>query len=309
MTTISAWQPERHYNVDEIQTVLRRDFPDLGARTTVLIGEGMDNCAYLVDNTYVFRFPRRAIAANLIDSEIIALSHTALLLPISVPVPLFTGLVPAAAGWRYVGYRRLPGFTGCSIPLTLNDRKRLATDLGNFLRILHSIPIKSLVDAGLPQDTIGRLDIEKRTEMCLNRLMELQDIGFLADTTELIKILNRPPTHYQNLGNCLVHGDLYSRHLLFNAERNLCGVIDWGDVHYGDVAVDLAVAHLVLPPQLHSDFLMAYGEVKTPVWQLARLRAIWHSSLVAAYGTEIRDENLIESARTAFDFIAPGSAV
>ena len=36
-----------------------------------------------------------------------------------------------------------------------------------------------------------------------------------------------------------VHGDLYSRHLLVDDAGRPCGVIDWGDCHVGDPAVDL----------------------------------------------------------------------
>ncbi len=44
---------------------------------------------------------------------------------------------------------------------------------------------------------------------------------------------------------CLMHGDLYARHLLLDESFQLSRVIDWGDLHAGDGAVDLAVAWLV----------------------------------------------------------------
>ncbi|MCH7839494.1 MAG: phosphotransferase [Planctomycetes bacterium] len=38
----------------------------------------------------------------------------------------------------------------------------------------------------------------------------------------------------------LVHRDLYARHMLVDDDGRPCGVIDWGDVHVGDPAIDLS---------------------------------------------------------------------
>ena len=48
---------------------------------------------------------------------------------------------------------------------------------------------------------------------------------------------------------CWVHGDLYARHLLLDDHKKLCGVIDWGDVHLGDRALDLSIAYSFLPAE------------------------------------------------------------
>ncbi len=106
----------------------------------------------------------------------------------------------------------------------------------------------------------------------------------------------------------LVHGDLYVRHLLVNEQMELCGVIDWGDVHIGDPAEDLAIAHSFLRPPDHGRFLAEYGEVDTATWTLARFRALQHSAMLAVYAHEFHDGTLLREPVTALRSIARHAA-
>ena len=112
----------------------------------------------------------------------------------------------------------------------------------------------------------------------------------------------------------LVHGDLHARQLLF-ADGALSGVIDWGDVHRGDPAIDLAVVHAFLPPAARPSFFAAYGPVDQETWRLARLRALHVSAALAGYAKETADGPLLEEAtgamariRTAADASYPALA-
>jgi aminoglycoside phosphotransferase (APT) family kinase protein len=91
----------------------------------------------------------------------------------------------------------------------------------------------------------------------------------------------------------IVHGDLYEKHLLLDQRNRLCGVIDWGDVHYGLPAVDLSAVHMVIPPEFHSDFIAAYGAVDERSWRFAGHRARYH--------TAMRQEPLEKSMRRSFE--------
>ena len=57
----------------------------------------------------------------------------------------------------------------------------------------------------------------------------------------------------------LVHGDLYVRHLIVGDDARLLGIIDWGDLHLGDRASDLAIVFTVLPPAARAHFFATYG--------------------------------------------------
>jgi aminoglycoside phosphotransferase (APT) family kinase protein len=89
----------------------------------------------------------------------------------------------------------------------------------------------------------------------------------------------------------LVHGDLSARHLYVEREagpgRRACvaltGIIDWGDVHLGDRAVDLSVAIALFPAVARSRFTDAYGSISAGTWARARFRAIQHASTTTLY--------------------------
>jgi aminoglycoside phosphotransferase (APT) family kinase protein len=81
-------------------------------------------------------------------------------------------------------------------------------------------------------------------------------------------------------------------------------VIDWGDIHLSDPAVDLAIAHSFLPPTAHAAFRQAYGPVDADTWQVARLRALWHSLTVLVYADEVGDTDLVREGHVALGYLS-----
>src|SRR5262249_28090131 len=112
------------------------------------------------------------------------------------------------------------------------------------------------------------------------------------------------PADYVPRGDTLVHGDLYARHLLVNPADELAGVIDWGDVHLGDPASDLMIAHAFLPPAAHAAFRRAYGAIADLTWHIARLRALWHTVFVLVYADATQDADLLREGRMALHHLA-----
>ncbi|MCB9539020.1 MAG: phosphotransferase [Myxococcales bacterium] len=96
----------------------------------------------------------------------------------------------------------------------------------------------------------------------------------------------------------VVHGDLYARHVVVEAGR-LVGFIDWGDVHLGDPALDLSIAHALLPPDAHGAFRVAYGDVDRATWARARFRAAHYVSALLHYGWDVDDADLVAEAQVA----------
>jgi aminoglycoside phosphotransferase (APT) family kinase protein len=100
-----------------------------------------------------------------------------------------------------------------------------------------------------------------------------------------------------------VHGDLYARHVLLDTAHRLCGIIDWGDVHLGDPALDIMAAHSMLPARAHGEFIRAYGGVDDDTWLRAKYRAVYHCALVAHFGMQIHDAALRDAGLTGLRFI------
>jgi aminoglycoside phosphotransferase (APT) family kinase protein len=247
--------------VDEClsRRLLDAQFPELEHGTLRLLGEGWDNTAWLVDEQWVFRFPRRAIALPGFERELAVLPALAPQLPLPVPTPLYVGRGSADFPWSFFGAALVPGVELAQAALDERSRASLARPLGTFLRALHSAD----VGVELPADPIRRTDMAYRVGLARERLAALGRTP--AGVEEILaEALELPPPKL----TALVHGDLHLRHALVEHGR-LSGVIDWGDLCRSDPGVDLVLYWAALPSDARSEFLAAYG----PVGEAALLRA------------------------------------
>ncbi len=286
-----TWAPERVVSPVEAVALIETQMADLRPVTIGRAWTGWDNTVYEVNGELVFRFPRRQVAVRLLETEIRLLPRLAPRLPLPVAVPERVGQPTGAYPWPFAGYCKLPGETADRVHLTDAQRASLAAPLGRFLVALHSLGTEGLE---LPADEWGRLDFRH----CLPEFRERAAvIGLLRAEAWERELEAAPPSRPR----AVVHGDFYSRALLVDLldGAHLAGVIDWGDLHLGDPAVDLAIAHSFLPAAAHDAFREAYGPIDQETWLLARLRAIAHTTAVLAYALDVCDADLEREARDA----------
>lgn len=100
-----------------------------------------------------------------------------------------------------------------------------------------------------------------------------------------------------------MHGDLHARQILIDGTGAVAAVIDWGDVHRGDPACDLAIAHMLLPPSGRPAFRDAYGEIDGDTWALARLRGLQLAAALGVYAKQTADGPLLREALRGIDFV------
>lgn len=267
--------------------LIAEQFPALGDAALRPFGEGWDNAAFLVDERFVFRFPRRRIVAHLIVREAALLPRIAAAVPFAVPAPVYVGVPTERYPYTFAGYPLLRGTTLDRAAASGTDRAALAAPLGAALRALHAFDVAPF-EGTLPPDEIGRLEHAKRLPLARERLRGLYERGLVDDPRPLLAELERIGPLDDARADTLVHGDLYERHVVV-ANGALVGFIDWGDVHRGDPALDLAIAFLVLPAAAHAAFRAAYGPIDARTWDRARYRAIYHAALFAAYGVDVDD--------------------
>jgi aminoglycoside phosphotransferase (APT) family kinase protein len=292
------WTAERTVSPELARDLIEKQFPELAPVRAESPSEGWDNIAYLVNGTYIFRFPRRTIAVDLIRTEAKVLPVIAPRLPLSIPVPVFLGHPDERFPWPFAGYRRISGETACRADLDEEQRIRAAEPLARFLSALHQVPVEEAERAGAGPDTLGRTDVERRRAMCIERLDSLRTKGLLDDIRPLRTIAEAMPSDLPPGGRVLVHGDFYVRHVLVDGRGLPCGVIDWGDVHLGDPALDLSIAHGFLPPAARGAFRAAYGPIPEGTWRMARFRALFMAVVLLLYGADVGDAALVREART-----------
>jgi aminoglycoside phosphotransferase (APT) family kinase protein len=280
---------------DELAAALvARSFPQFADAEVQRLGEGWDNAAFVVNGTHVFRFPRRAVAAKLIETEVRVLPLIGERVPLPISVSTLVGTPTPEYPWPFAGYAKLPGVPLSALRPVEKAYERLAPALGTFLRALHAVDCKPLLAVGLPGDEIGRLDYARTLEKLRPRLDYLQEIGAVEDAASIVRFAESLAPIAPRRGELtLTHGDLYARHILVDERIQPTAIIDWGDIHLGDPAIDLTVVFAVIPPGARRHFFESYGAADEAALRLARYRAIYHTAMVAHYGHRINDVDLV----------------
>ncbi|MEZ4417594.1 MAG: phosphotransferase [Gemmatimonadota bacterium] len=276
-------------------------FPRFQGAEVRPLGGGWDNTAFLVDGSWVFRFPRKESAAALLRTECAVLPRLEPHLPLRIPTPVWVSEPQDPFPWPFAGYALLQGETACRMHLTPSERRQTAPGLGRFVRALHGLPSDGLP---LPPDELQRDRFAHRLAAMEERLTVLARAGVIDNPSPWMGLLEAgaEPTGSPG-GGTVVHGDLYARHLIVATDRTLTGVIDWGDVHLGSPATDLMVAFGFFPPGARADFFDAYGAVPEEWLSIARRRAAFHAAAVTWYGLESDDPALLAEGRTALAYV------
>ncbi len=300
------WKADIEIDAALAVKLVTAQFPEFSNAAAEPFGVGWDNAAFAIGGHVVFRFPRRRIVAGLIEREITILPQIASRLPFAISAPQYVGAATSEYPWIFAGYELIVGSTACSVVLSNQARTAIAEPLARFLRALHGIDPAPLVVLGLPSDEIGRLDHEKRSKEVLERLPTVAASGLVENLDIFASWLEtHPPKRLEDDKHRLVHGDLYARHVLLDRKAQPTGIIDWGDVHLGDPAIDIAIAHMMLPSSAHPTFRNAYGVIDDRTWDVARYRAIYHAILELDYGIREDDPGMREAGSTALRLMKP----
>lgn len=273
--------------------MIERQFPVLRPVRLETLGVGWDNIAFQVNQRLVFRFPRRKLGGELMAREVRVLPRLAPHLPLPIPVPEYLGQPEGEYPYPFAGYRLVPGTPACRLAWTDDQRAAAAVPLARFLAALHTISVDDATRAWAPDDNLERTNLLKRLLVVEERLPVVTNADPDLDPEAVLdlyaELAAAPPWRGPT---CWVHGDLYPCHFLADAERAPCGVIDWGDVHLGDPALDLMLAWTFLPPAARAVFGAAYGPIDPATSRRARCRALFYGVALTHYGVEISDPEM-----------------
>jgi aminoglycoside phosphotransferase (APT) family kinase protein len=289
------WTAERLVDAAQAAQLVGRQFPQLRGARVELIATGWDNTVYLVDGSWVFRFPRRTIALDGVRREIELLPRLAPALPLPIPVPEFVGAPSESYPWPFWGGRLLPGQELADAELPDAAREPAAAQVGRFLRALHDPGRVIEVGADLPVDPMNRGNPAVRAPIARDWLARLarRNLSPPADIERLLTAAERlgPPA----AAPVVVHGDLHIRHLLVDAGQ-VVGVIDWGDLCLADPAVDLSLSYAALAGPARAALLSAYGPVDAERELRARVLAVFLCAALADYAVAEQRPRLLREA-------------
>ena len=293
------WSPEQAIPIEHAGAIIEKQFPELKPAKLQKLGEGFDNSVFMVNDQYVFRFPRRKIAVELIETETRLLPGLAGILPIPVPNPIFQGTPDDGYPWPFAGYPIIKG----QPPSLLTEEQRLQSvaPLARFLRTLHDYPIEKAKQLKIPFDEIGRLGIKMRKPRLVENMEKAKHLDIMHNgLVEALKhFLQTVPDDLSDGTQALVHGDLHIRNILVDDGGKVSGIIDWGDTHIGHPAVDLSMAYSFLPPKGRMEFFQIYGDMNETIKKMARFKAIYTAVLLLLYGHDLRDSDLVRESQTS----------
>jgi aminoglycoside phosphotransferase (APT) family kinase protein len=276
---VREWRAEQVVDEDLARRLLGQ-FPELAVESLEPFAEGWDYALWLVDETWVFRFPRREIAIAGVEREIAALPALAPQLPVPVPVPVFVGQPAHGYPWPFFGSRLLPGRELGELTLDNDLRTSVGRSVAAFLRELHAAE----PEYELPSDSNRRADMTKRVPKTREQLGELEALGLRRRSAAVDRLLDEAERLPPPEDSAVVHGDLHFRQVLAEDDGRLTGIIDWVDLCRSDPAIDLSMYWSFVPPDGRQAFLDAYGPVTDEQLLRARVIALSLGAALARYG-------------------------
>lgn len=273
----TAQTDEIAFDAQLARALIVEQFPEFAGREMQSLGRGMDNAVYRAGDV-VFRFPLRRLADEIMAVETAIVPALAPHLPLPVSFARLRGVPGERYPFHFAGFAYVEGVPIPEMALNEDERAQLAAPLPAFLRALHDLdPFALGIDQRLPPDELRRLDHVRRYPLAKERLASLQAHVSEDEAETLLAFMEGVAPLRLEGESCNVHGDLYAQHVLVDAHHRISGIIDWGDVHYGNPAVDLAAAFYILPAQTLAQFFALYGRAD----ERAIALAAYHGALVA----------------------------
>jgi len=274
-------------------------WPQFETAAVEFLAQGWDFCAFLVAETWIFRFSKH-------DGSTRKLQMESNLLPdlgerISLRIPKYEYALSLEPNHRrpFAGYRKLPGSSG-DVSKTV-DRPMVARQLGLFLSELHAYPIAKARRAAVPQENQGTASWRDRA---LGQLAALEvDLEMPSAVLQKYLIEELPPSYPGSPR--LVHNDLWPEHVLLDpGSGQVSGVIDWADAVIGDPARDFSCLFAWFGEGWLEEVLASYsGDPDSGVMARSRYLTVCHSMHVASLSQELPQEQWIEAARRALRWV------
>ncbi|MEX3619905.1 phosphotransferase [Paenibacillus glucanolyticus] len=292
----NLWDAEWEVTEPLVQQLLNLQFPRLASLPIREIGNGWDNTVYRVGDEYVFRFPRRQVAVDLLRTEARILPKLAGYITVPYAKPLFFGKESTHYPAPFLGYSYIPG----KFPIRISDdaRAQSAAALAKFLKNLHVFPVEVAQQEGILFDQRNLTDLAGRKERMLDFLSRFNLYITQEELDEIANYLQGITLERVEHRQVLLHGDLHFKNMLVDDSGILAGIIDWGDVNIGHPACDLSIAYSYLPPASRQAFYDIYGEVDDETKILARMIAVYIPMLLFMQAVDDKDEAIAEEAKS-----------
>lgn len=212
---------------------IHKEFPELKWQKAEHNVQGWDHYVIILDNKWVFRFPRTKHYLVRLENEVSLLRY--LRDKVEIAIPQYTHI---AKDKSFAGYKLIPGEQLKKKIFKLVSQKTrhiLAKQIADFLYALHKTPIKIANKYSTKKvDTQKMYEdlLLKTNKWVIPRLSKRNQVitqEFFKEFKNYLKFPNRVFTH----------NDLYSSHILLSKNKKyISGIIDFADRRVDDPARD-----------------------------------------------------------------------
>ena len=224
------WQNEYPLDPTRVAEIIAADIDQLDVARVSVLGEGWDFCTFVVNDEWVFRFPKRRQCARQLAREyqlLEALSGPLGDQSIAIPRYRFYVRTPALFTLAYVGYPMLRGDALIDCAVDALDRAAIGRQLGGFLQRLNAAAPKPPPRIYHDHFPANLIDFRR----------ELDDASVSLPThiaAACRRLLAKTPAP-DDAAPLFQHGDLGAEHILVDRRSSrITAIIDWGDAGWGD---------------------------------------------------------------------------
>jgi len=289
----NPWHNEYPLDPMRVGEIISADIDQFDVTRVSVLGEGWDFCTFVVNDEWVFRFPKRRQCARQLAREHKLLELLAGSLgndSIAIPRYRFYVRTPTLFTLAYVGYPMLRGDALIDCAVDSIDRAAIGRQLGGFLQRLN---------AAAPKPP-PRIYHDQFPENLIDFRRELDDASVSMPphiAAACRRLLAMTPTP-DDAAPLFQHGDLGVEHILVDRRSSrITAIIDWGDAGWGDPVGGLVGLWAWGGDTAVHAALSGWGRVLSDdAWSRLRLWGVAYAIGSAYYGYKDRRDALHATA-------------
>jgi aminoglycoside 2''-phosphotransferase len=222
----------------QLTELVRQEFPRIQFTRATLNDSGEDHVVVVLDDEWVFRFPRVPEYAVRAAGERRLLEILATVVSLAIPVYEYVSAAGDFGGYRIIRGEPLSELRFAGLERAAQER--VMGEIADFLVALHALPTSILETADVAHSS-GHLSGSDFARRFHDRRSAFA--AKLSPTlfNRIDKFYHSLPKAVDSASNVLIHGDFTEDHyLLAPTGDRLAGVIDFSDAGRGDPAFDFA---------------------------------------------------------------------
>lgn len=222
---------------ERVRRLIAKYFPSFRVQSIVVPKQGLDHLAVIVNDAFVFRFPRKARYKRIFADETLLLEW--IQPQVSLPVPRYEILAADRSCGAYPllsGVRLSPDMFG---RWNRKQQQQAAEDFAQFLSLLHALPAQvARRRFHVPVSSLQRSVVSWKRNYHTH-VASMLTPAERSRCEEILAAFSSPI--FRKVPAVLSHNDLYSEHILADPKRcRISGIIDFSDRAIGDPAGDIA---------------------------------------------------------------------